>query len=235
MPRVTKHPDVRRDELLDVALELCRTVGFASMSVEQITTAAGVAKGTFYYYFSSKSDLLRQLVDRFAGALFEFLSATVPSLPGSGQQRLKAAMDAAAAWKLQQAESSLSFLPSLYSGHNVELRHRLQSGWRDTSRGILAPLIAQGAADGSLRVDDPHATAEIVLSLWIDAADRLWEQALATADEAAFVDVMIRGAAALWTAQERVLGTAPGSFAVEVPLDAVAEIRRHLPSAPQEP
>lgn len=74
MARVTKAPDVRREELLDVALKLCMSVGFDAMSVEQITATAGVAKGTFYHYFRSKDDLEAQLVRRFGESLLAHLS-----------------------------------------------------------------------------------------------------------------------------------------------------------------
>ena len=76
MARVTKAPEVRREELLDVAFELCRSHGFEAMSVEQVTQSAGVAKGTFYHYFSSKDDLQVQLVRRLGEALFDHLSTS---------------------------------------------------------------------------------------------------------------------------------------------------------------
>ena len=87
MARGVKHPDVRRDELLDIALDLIMTRGFAATSVEQITNAVGVAKGTFYYYFASKDDLLAQLVGRFGDSMFANLSNA--PLSGSGLHQLQ--------------------------------------------------------------------------------------------------------------------------------------------------
>ncbi len=73
--RITKDPDVRREELLDIALDLCRTQGFDALRVEQVVQRAGVAKGTFYHYFASKDAVLEALVQRFGEGLFGQLNA----------------------------------------------------------------------------------------------------------------------------------------------------------------
>jgi AcrR family transcriptional regulator len=62
----TKAPEERRDDLMDSAQRLFLEQGVAATTVEQITTGADVAKGTFYLYFSSKEELLAALGDRFA-------------------------------------------------------------------------------------------------------------------------------------------------------------------------
>ena len=50
-------------------------------SIEHITSAAGVAKGTFYLYFSSKDDVLAALADRFAQKLLERIKTAVAEKP----------------------------------------------------------------------------------------------------------------------------------------------------------
>ena len=47
-----------RAAIVDNAMRLFAARGFDSVTVEQITQAAGVAKGTFYTYFSMKSDII---------------------------------------------------------------------------------------------------------------------------------------------------------------------------------
>jgi AcrR family transcriptional regulator len=51
-------PDKRRVELLEAALSVLRSLGPMNARVEDVTEAAGAAKGTFYLYFSSWDDLL---------------------------------------------------------------------------------------------------------------------------------------------------------------------------------
>ncbi|GIO30333.1 MULTISPECIES: TetR/AcrR family transcriptional regulator [Paenibacillus] len=54
MPRITKNPKERRNEILNAAMELFNTKGFEQTSVSDIVKKIGVAQGTFYYYFQSK-------------------------------------------------------------------------------------------------------------------------------------------------------------------------------------
>lgn len=63
--RVTKSPDVRRQELMDAAIGVFKDKGIGRTTVSDITRVAGVAKGTFYLYFDSKEQLLGALKERF--------------------------------------------------------------------------------------------------------------------------------------------------------------------------
>ncbi|MCB0912787.1 MAG: TetR/AcrR family transcriptional regulator [Propionibacteriaceae bacterium] len=221
--RVTKDPDVRREELLDVALELCRTYGFESMNVEQVTRAAGVAKGTFYHYFASKDAMLEQLVRRFGDDLFDHL--TRAGTDGTGAERLTAIMDAAAAYKL--AQSDVTYASFLYRDENLALRHRLFGSWREHAREVLGPVIRDGSADGSFSVADVDGATDLVLLLWFDAGDRLWERALRAPDADTFVAVMLGGATSIYQAQERILGLPEGTFNVPVGPELI-ELTKHL-------
>jgi TetR/AcrR family transcriptional repressor of nem operon len=46
-----------KSKLLDTALTVIRTKGFAASSVEELCQAAGVTKGAFFHHFRSKEDL----------------------------------------------------------------------------------------------------------------------------------------------------------------------------------
>ena len=54
-----------RERLLDVAYDSITQKGFAATSVEELVEAAGITKSGFFYHFKDKSDLARQLFDRF--------------------------------------------------------------------------------------------------------------------------------------------------------------------------
>jgi AcrR family transcriptional regulator len=56
-----KPQDERRADLLRAAAEAFVARGVESVTVADITAAAGVAKGTFYLYFESKGHVLRDL------------------------------------------------------------------------------------------------------------------------------------------------------------------------------
>ena len=50
-----------RQKLLDTAENLLKANGFNALCVEDITKAAGVAKGTFYVYFKHKEDIVSEI------------------------------------------------------------------------------------------------------------------------------------------------------------------------------
>src|SRR5688572_27287060 len=60
VPRWSRRPDERPQELLDTALEIFSTRGYRATRLEQVAEAAGVTKGAIYYYFSTKEELLTQ-------------------------------------------------------------------------------------------------------------------------------------------------------------------------------
>src|SRR5580693_1785164 len=65
----TKPAEERREELMNAAQRLFLKHGVGATTIEQITTGAAVAKGTFYLYFSSKEDVLAALRGRFGQEL----------------------------------------------------------------------------------------------------------------------------------------------------------------------
>ncbi len=222
--RITKDPLVRREELLDTALDLCRDHGFDSLRVEQIVQAAGIAKGTFYHYFAAKDDVLHALVQRFGDALLDQLSDAA-STAGTPTQRLQAVMVSAAEFKRSHAE--VGYASYLYRDDNLVLRHRIFRAWRDRAQKVLAPIVADGLADRSFTAVNADAATDIVLLLWFDAADQLYARALNCGNADGFAEVMIAGAREIYQAQERILGLPPGTFNVPITAETV-ELTKQL-------
>jgi len=57
--------DARRQQLLDAARQVFSRRGYHQATVDDITTAAGVAKGTFYLYFEEKRAIFYELIQQF--------------------------------------------------------------------------------------------------------------------------------------------------------------------------
>ncbi|MFI7341021.1 TetR/AcrR family transcriptional regulator [Streptomyces sp. NPDC050085] len=70
------NPEVRR-RILDVALDLFATKGFAATGVQEIVTKAGVTKGALYHYFSSKDEILFEIYGKVFGHELESLERIV--------------------------------------------------------------------------------------------------------------------------------------------------------------
>ena len=61
-PRADR-PDLR-ETILDALAQLLERGSFAELTVADILSAAGVSRGSFYFYFDSKHDVLAELVRR---------------------------------------------------------------------------------------------------------------------------------------------------------------------------
>lgn len=69
--RVTKEPEVRKQEILDTALKLFGENGYEKTSITDIAKAMGVAQGLCYRYFPSKEALFDSAIEQYADALAE--------------------------------------------------------------------------------------------------------------------------------------------------------------------
>ena len=58
MKRISKEPDVRRQELMDIGFELYMKNGMKGFGIKDVVNHAGVATGLFYYYFKSKENFV---------------------------------------------------------------------------------------------------------------------------------------------------------------------------------
>jgi AcrR family transcriptional regulator len=59
-------PKNRKQELIKLAYELFIKEGYDNVSVDEIIAKANIAKGTFYYYFKSKEEMLGQVAEYMA-------------------------------------------------------------------------------------------------------------------------------------------------------------------------
>lgn len=63
--RITKEYNERRNEILDTAERLFHAKGYEKCAVNDIIKEVGIAKGTFYYYFKSKEEVMDAIVSRY--------------------------------------------------------------------------------------------------------------------------------------------------------------------------
>ncbi|WFA07996.1 TetR/AcrR family transcriptional regulator [Tissierella sp. Yu-01] len=60
--KTIKDGEVRRRQILDAARELFVSKGYDRTSVNDILKIVDIAKGTFYYYFASKEEVLEEII-----------------------------------------------------------------------------------------------------------------------------------------------------------------------------
>jgi AcrR family transcriptional regulator len=64
MPYPAAHRERVKEKILQSAQRLFNRHGFASVSIDEVMSDAGLTRGSFYTYFKSKSDLYAQAVTR---------------------------------------------------------------------------------------------------------------------------------------------------------------------------
>ncbi len=55
--------EIRKKELIKIAYNLFITKGYENTSVDEIIAKAGIAKGTYYYHFESKEQMLEEVIN----------------------------------------------------------------------------------------------------------------------------------------------------------------------------
>ena len=93
MPRPTKqNPELgdARTRLLDAALRLIRERGFAATSVDDLCTAAGVTKGSYFHHFKTKEALGVAAAERWIELTSTFFAAAPYHEPEDPRDRLLA-------------------------------------------------------------------------------------------------------------------------------------------------
>ncbi|QHW33326.1 TetR/AcrR family transcriptional regulator [Paenibacillus rhizovicinus] len=137
-----------RTRIKEAALTLFSEQGYELTTVEAIAKLAGVAKGTFFNYFSSKDELICDLQGIFAIKEVEKLKDT----PGPLVPRLQLLIfEIVKRFELNKPLTRALFQAMLGSGSSLDAHNELL----DTLSESLHPLILQAQENGEIRKDMP--------------------------------------------------------------------------------
>jgi AcrR family transcriptional regulator len=146
-----------RERVLDGAIELFATHGFAAVTMRAIGEAAGLDNSSLYRHFASKTDLANAVLDRLTVELFEVLA---PDLAPTAPPSLAALVDAATAtgrylfdrppvarllmhWLMSAGEADASFSVSVRATDTRRPAGRLVT--------LVNDWLARGMRSGALR------------------------------------------------------------------------------------
>lgn len=165
MARTVKAPDVRRSELLATARQLFYIKGYESTSISDIVKAVGVAHGTFYYYFASKTAVLEAIVDGAVTQSQANLRAIVVDATTSAIEKWHQAMQTSGSWKIERKDELLEIYRLLMQDQNVLMQHKLRTQIARMTAGELAKIIAQGVEEGVFVAPFPQESAEVAQAM----------------------------------------------------------------------
>ncbi|WP_369204245.1 TetR/AcrR family transcriptional regulator [Streptomyces sp. PU-14G] len=161
-----------RDKLFQAAVTLIAEQGFSSTTVEEIAERAGVAKGTVYYNFASKTELFEELLRHGVELLTTDLRQAAEGAAQRGGSRVDA-LDA-------MVRAGLLFIdryPAFTQLYVAEL-WRTGRAWNDTllmvrqeAVAVVEGVLRAGVAEGELSEDiDIQLTAAALVGMVLVAA-----------------------------------------------------------------
>lgn len=155
-----KPPAERRAEIVAAARRLFTTKGAAGTSVSEIVGAAGVAQGTFYWYFSSKDEALNAVVKELTDELCDAIEAVVGSPNLSAPQKLEGIRRT-----LLPCSAGEDRILKYFHARGDKHFHDELVGWAEQRlKPAVAKVIKQGVKEGDFDVPYPKEAAAIVLS-----------------------------------------------------------------------
>lgn len=166
MPRVVKHPDIRRAELLDGASALFVQHGYDNVSLNDLIADAGVSKGAFYHWFPSKEALITALTERSAHDQFVVIEDLVSRCDGDALERLNTVLQVGFDVKMQTGTpEQLAAMVSLLRPENAHLYAQIVTVGENLLRPLLTELISNGVQEGIFDTFDPEGVADMIQGL----------------------------------------------------------------------
>ena len=165
----TPHPrSATLDRLFEAAVELLGERGYSGATIDDIVERAGVAKGTVYYHFRSKSELVSTLLDDGLRRLAASFRREIEGAQG-GQAALRALVHAELAYIERYQAFSKLVMAEMW---------RADRDWRESLKTlreeyveVFAGVLRGGVAEGAFRADlDVQASASTIFGMIATAA-----------------------------------------------------------------
>ena len=188
-----KKGERRKQELLQIAYRMFISRGYESTSVDEIIEEAGIAKGTFYYYFETKEQLLEEvigmMIDRETEAAEQVLKAEIP-IP----QKIVGIISS-----LRPAKEEMPIEGALMQPENMVMHGKIRKKIVEKAVPLLAEVVEEGIAEGVFSCD---CIPERVRMLLVISSDTFDEGRFTAQDVTVFIDMT-----------EKLLGAQPGTMA----------------------
>ena len=187
-----KKGERRKQELLQIAYRMFISRGYESTSVDEIIEEAGIAKGTFYYYFETKEQLLEEvigmMIEQETEAAGQILAADIP-VP----QKIVGII---VSLRPTQAEQPIE--GALMRPENIVMHEKIRKKIVEAAVPLLSGVVEQGIAEGVFSCDN---IPERVRMLLVISSDTFDEGHFTERDIAVFIDMTAK-----------LLGAEPGTM-----------------------
>lgn len=214
MTRIVKRPEVRRDEIVDAACKAFFERGYDQTTIQSIIDELGIAKGTFYHYFTSKMHLLDELTDRVTGDISEGLRPILDS-DMNAIEKFNSVFQAATALKVAKMDVFLVLLKVLFRDENTIIREKMYRRIVEKNSPLFSRVISQGIQEGLFNTHNCDDVAQMILHIGKDLNETV-SRLLLEEDETPehLIEIVERKTRLYEDAIERILGAPGGSIKV---------------------
>lgn len=163
--RIVKEAEERKNEILDVAERLFSVKGFDDTSTGDILAEVGIARGTLYYHFKSKEEILDAVIERMMGRMLARAKGLMKQKELPVWQRLTLmirAMQISGDW-------GDALMEQIHKPQNALMHQKVQERLLAGMNPLLTELIEEGVAEGICHTDYPAEVAEMTF-LYVNSA-----------------------------------------------------------------
>lgn len=157
--RVVKEAKERRNEILDVAERLFATKGFDNTSTNDILDEVGIARGTLYYHFKSKEDILDAMIERISNRLV----AKAKTIAGKKEipvlQRLTMTIMALN----MNNDLGREVMEQVHRTQNALLHQKMRENLLTGVNPVITELVKEGITQGICHTDYPAEVVEMAM------------------------------------------------------------------------
>ncbi len=165
MPRTVKKGEVRKQEILDYALGLFLSKGYDKTSIEDILIKTGIGKGTFYYYFRSKGELLQEVVMYQAGMVIQAIKQIAEKSGLNALEKLNEIAEISVQLDRKNFRQRIELVRIFNSPENLRFSKGLSAKVHNLSLPVIESIINQGILENIFSVNHPHLVADTYLTL----------------------------------------------------------------------
>jgi len=199
MVRTVKDPETRRAEIITAARRLFGLREYEKTTMQDVIDELGIAKGTIYYYFKSKEELLDAVINQMGDEMVERMQFALDNGKGNALEMFQQLMAAG-----NIAEENAEIMEQLHNPRNAGMHAAMMAVAIKRSAPLYAKVIEQGCAEGIFNTSTPLETSEFILTsiqFLMDTGIYQWTN-----------EDMIRRGLALPGMIEKMLGAKPGTF-----------------------
>ncbi|TLS38289.1 TetR/AcrR family transcriptional regulator [Pseudalkalibacillus caeni] len=140
-----------KGKIIEKSLQLFETKGFSETSIQDIVDEMGVTKGTFYYYFKSKKQLLMDIHTMYISELLKMQTEIMNNSEKDAKEKIKGIVSILVKSIRTHGPSARVFFRELRHLDEKSLPEIIEK--RDKVRYNLQKVIEDGIDSGELRSD----------------------------------------------------------------------------------